>query len=178
MMSSRPEEFVKLMDLLTDNTVRYLDYQKAAGIDVFQIFDTWAGILSGTEYEKFVLPCVQKIFARVDLPSIYFIKNNKALLEAQVKSGADFLSVCHTIDLKNNELLLKSGLGVQGNLNVERLYGDYAQLEKDVNEILSAASKYKRFIFNLSHGLLPDIDPEKVKFVVKKVHEYSWTKSV
>ena len=100
------------MDLLTDNTIVYLKQQKEAGIKVFQLFDTWAGSLRHEDYEIFVLPYVQRIFKSIKLPSIYYLKNCAHLMDLMEKSGADMLSVCETVNIKD----IKTKKGIQGNL--------------------------------------------------------------
>ena len=166
--------FHKLMQKLTTNTIDYLNLQKEAGIEVFQIFDTWAGILRPDDYTNWVLPYVKEIFAKVNLPSIYYVKNCGHLLEQMDKTGADFLSVCHTVVLGQNPILAKTKRGIQGNLFPGLLYANEKKLAKEVQAILSSAKKYKRYIFNLSHGILPDVEVNKVKLVVELVHKFKW----
>lgn len=162
--------FHRLMEFLTENTVKYLQLQKQAGIKVFQLFDSWGGILSEAEYKELVLPYVQKIFAAIDLPSIYFLKNCRHLLPLMEKAGSDFLSVCETVDLKN----LGTAKGVQGNLLVDHLRLPDADLKREVLKILTNAQKFKKYIFNLNHGIQPDVQVDKVKLVVQLVHDFDW----
>lgn len=166
LMQSEPKIFAQAMNILTENTIRYLQAQKRAGIQVFQLFDTWGGILRIQDYRQHVLPPVQKIFEAVDLPSIYYLKNCAHLLEAMTACGADFLSVCETVDLKNNAILKKSGQGIQGNFYNGLLYADLPVIEKEVDALLKAAKSYKKYIFNLSHGVFPDVSVGKLKFIV------------
>ncbi len=175
LMAYDPATFHKLMEFLTQNTIRYLNFQKAAGIKAFQIFDTWAGALRPADYAHFVLPYVQKIFKEVDLPSIYYVKNCRHLLKLMDKTDADFLSVCHTVVLGHSKVLEKSTKGIQGNLFNGLLYADKEILEKEIRDVLLGAQHYKRYIFNLSHGIFPDTDVEKVKQVVEWVHEFKKT---
>ncbi len=164
--------FHKLMKKLTVNTIDYLNLQKEAGIQAFQIFDTWAGILRAEDYQRLILPYAKEIFANIDLPSIYYVKNCCHLLELMDKTSANFLSVCHTVKLGENPVLKKTKKGVQGNLFPGLLYADEKILEKEVKTILTNAKKYQKYIFNLSHGILPDVEVEKVKFVVDLVHKF------
>lgn len=169
-----PKEFQQALQILTRNTIAYLNLQKQAGIKVFQLFDTWAGILRPLDYEKWVLPHIQTIFQNVDLSSIYYLKNSRPLLSLMEQSGADFLSVCETVDLASDPVLAKTDKGIQGNLYNKLLYADDPALEKKVLSLLEGAKKFKRYIFNLSHGVFPDVEVDKVKFVVEKVHEFKW----
>jgi len=174
-LSSQPKVFHTLLKKLTQNTIQYYRLQKKAGIKIFQLFDTWGGMLSFTKYKEFVMPYVQDIFNAVNLPSIYYLKNARHLLSLMTKIQADFLSVCHTVDFKHDTLLTKSRKGVQGNLHNAALYASYSELEKQVIKILKGAQKFKKFIFNVGHGVLPDVDPDKLRFVVETVHHFNWT---
>ena len=91
------------------------------------------------------------------------------------KSQADFLSFCHVVNL-NDPQVQSVKQGVQGNLYNGLLYADYAELEKEVLRILKSAKRYKKYIFNLSHGIFPDVDVEKLRFIVRLVHEFQWNK--
>ncbi len=172
LMNEDPKTFHKLMAFLTENTISYLNLQKEAGVKVFQLFDSWGGILRDEDYKNLVLPYVQKIFSKVDLPSIYFLKNCHHLLSYMEKAGSDFLSVCDTVDLRKD--LKKTKKGIQGNLSQGLLYADDAVLKKEVLRILNAAKSHKKFIFNLSHGIQPDVPVNKVKFVIELVHNFKW----
>ncbi len=173
-MVKEPQAFGGAMKLLTKNTIDYLNLQKNAGIKAFQIFDTWAGILRPSDYAHFVLPCVKEIFEKVDLPSIYYLKNCAHLLSLMDHSGADFLSVCHTVVLGHNPILKNTKKGIQGNLFNGLLYADKKLLEKEVKDVLLGARHYPKYIFNLSHGIFPDVEVEKVKLVVDEVHAFPW----
>ena len=92
------------------------------------------------------------------------------------KSKADFLSVDHTVILGHHTVIEKTKKGIQGNLFNGLLYSDFKTLKKEVRDVLVGACKHDRFIFNLSHGVLPDTDVEKLKFVVQEVHQFPWKK--
>jgi uroporphyrinogen decarboxylase len=173
-MEEYPEYYYKLMQILTQNTIAYLKLQKSSGIDAYQIFDTWAGSLRPADYALWVLPFVKKIFSSVDLPSIYYVKNCKHLLALMEQSEADFLSVCHTVVLGHEPILSRKGKGIQGNLFNGLLFAPQSRLAQEVNDVLLGARHYKKYIFNLSHGVLPNVEVDKVKFVVDQVHEFHW----
>ena len=162
------------MKKLTKNTIDYLHMQKDAGIKAFQIFDTWAGILRPADYGRWVLPYLREIFENVDLPSIYYLKNCHHLLALMDECKADFLSVCHTVVLAHNPILRKTKKGIQGNLYNHMLFADEKTLMREVNDVLEGAKYFPRYIFNLSHGILPETPVDKVRLVVEKVHEYAW----
>lgn len=173
LMFSDPKSFHKFMDLLTDNTIMYLKQQKQAGIKSFQLFDTWAGNLRQEEYKQFVLPYVQRIFKAVDLPSIYYLKNCAHLIDLMDKSGADMLSVCETVNIAD----LKTRRGVQGNFLNSLLYADEKTILAETGRLLKAAkAKHKKYVFNLNHGVMPDVDPMKLKMMVDAIHRFPWSK--
>ena len=172
-MNQQPKEFRKVMDFLTKNTIRYLRLQKEAGIKVFQLFDTWGGILRATDYEELVLPYVRRIFTEVNLPSIYYLKNSYHLLPLMGKTKSDFLSVCETVDIVTDPVLRWTTKGIQGNLYCGLLYADDEILKKEVLRTLKAARRCRKYIFNLSHGIFPDVDVDKVRLLVDTVHSYS-----
>ena len=169
------KEFHAAMRKLTKNTIGYLLLQKEAGIDAFQVFDTWGGILREADYKRWVLPYVQEIFSAVALPSIYYLKNCAHLLSEMEESRAQFLSVCETVEISNSTILNKTKKGVQGNFYNGLLYAKDDVIKKEVVKILRAAKKrHKKYIFNLNHGVLPDVDPQKLKLIVKTVHAFKW----
>ncbi len=169
-----PDKFHALLKKLTENTVRYFKMQQGAGIKAFQVFDTWGGIMSRQEYLEFGWPYVQEIFKSVNIPSIYYLKNACHLMKEVVRIEADFISVCQTVDFADNGLLKESGKGIQGNLHNVLLYADYDFLEKETLKILEAARSYKKYIFNLSHGVFPDVEPDKLRFISELVHRFPW----
>lgn len=171
MMYEHPQSFHQLMELLTNNTVAYLKQQKEAGIKLFQLFDTWAGALRREDYEVFVMPYVQKIFKVIKLPSIYYLKNCAHLMDLMEKSGAEMLSVCETVNIKD----IKTKKGIQGNLLNSLLYADDKTIIEETRKILkSAKSKHRKYIFNLNHGVMPDVNPLKLKLIVEEVHRFKW----
>ncbi len=161
-----------LMEALTRNTVRYLNLQKKAGAAAFQLFDSWAGILRPADFARWVLPYVQRIFREVDLPSIYFTRNCAHLLALMDQCEADFLSVDHTVVLGHHTVLEKTKKGVQGNLFNGLLYADDATLVREVRDVLVGGVNHGRYIFNLSHGVFPDVNPDKLKLIIEQVHSF------
>jgi len=171
-MNECPEEFATLLDVLTHNTIRYLNLQKSAGIDAYQIFDSWGGLLPKSDFNRLVLPCLKTIFQSVDLPSIYFLRHGRHLLESSFTCGADGLSLCHTIDLQN-DIIGRTNLLIQGNLFNGALYKKDDDLRRDVRRILEIMKPHRKFIFNLGHGVFPDTDPDKLKLIVDEVHGFA-----
>lgn len=173
-MHQEEASFHQLMEALTINTIAYLKLQQDAGIKVFQLFESWGGICRAVDYERLVLPYVKRIFDSIELPSIYFMRNCSHLLHLMEDTSADFLSVCHTVDIANNPILQQTNKGVQGNLYNGLLYADVKTLEDEVALLLKSARQYQRYIFNLSHGVFPNVDVEQLKRIVAQVHAFPW----
>lgn len=174
-MIEHPKAFSDFMSKITNNTIQYLNMQKKAGIKAFQLFDTWGGVLRNEDYKTHVLPYVKEIFKNVELPSIYYLKNCAHLLKEMTQCGADFLSVCETVTLGKDPILNKTSKGIQGNLYNGLLYADEKILRTEVRRILSAARKnHKKYIFNLNHGVFPDIEVSQVKIVIDEIRKFKW----
>ena len=173
---TKPSAFHRCMEVLTKNTIAYLNLQKRTGIKVFQLFDTWGGALGSDDYRQLILPYIKEIFRKVKLPSIYYIKNAAHLLDSLNTTGADFLSVCHVVPL-GKSLANRIRLGIQGNLFNGLLYADNKTLGKEIDGLLARAQAHRKYIFNLSHGVFPDVNPEKLKFIVNRVHQFRWSPS-
>lgn len=174
-MEKKEKAFHAFMALLTKNTIAYLALQKEAGVKAFQLFDSWAGILPAAEFARCVLPYVQEVFRAVDLPSIYYVRNSDHLLALMDRSQADFLSVDHTVVLGHHPVIEKTDKGIQGNLFSGHLYADYPRLEKEVKDVLVGGCKHRCYIFNLGSGVFPDVEVDKLKFVVEQVHAFNKT---
>ncbi len=175
MMYARSDEFHAIMQRMTNETINYLNIKKDAGIAAFQLFDTWGGILRPKDFRQFVLPYVQQIFEAVNLPSIYYLKNCAHLIDEMIEAGSDMLSLGETIDIATNKTLIKSQKGVQGNLYSGLLYADKKTIANEVKNLLQAAKdNYPSYIFNLSHGINPDVNPETIRFIVDEVKSFDW----
>ena len=175
MMYEAPALFNRLMTLLADVTVRYLLAQIEAGAQAIQLFDTWAGILSGPDYEKYVLPHVQQIINSVkktSTPIIYFVLDGGHLLEKIKQTGADVIGLDWRTEIE--DALNRLGhVSVQGNLDPCALFLPEEDLRRRVTGILRQGGLAKSHIFNLGHGVLPEVPYNKVKLLVDLVHELS-----
>jgi uroporphyrinogen decarboxylase len=126
-----PRAYHQAMEILSAETVRYFQLQKKAGIQIFQLFDTWGGILREKDYREWVLPYVKQIISQVDVPSIYYLKNTHHLLTAALECPADVLSVCATVDLARDPRLDNTSRGIQGNFSQALFYADYPRIEAE-----------------------------------------------
>jgi uroporphyrinogen decarboxylase len=169
LMYGAPEMWHALMEKLTEMSIRYLRAKVDAGADVIQLFDSWIGALSLGDYVEFVSPYSQRILSSVPAPTIHFGIGTQHLVGQMT---GDVIGV----DWRGNlDEVLKSGRGVQGNLDPTLLLGPFARVEQEANEILSFVGGRPGHIFNLGHGVLPDTDPADLRRLVELVHERTAT---
>lgn len=176
MMFQTPELFHDLMSRLTDVTTSYLSAQIHAGAQVIQLFDTWGGILSVTDYEHLVMPYVKRILntlSNLSTPTIYFVYDGSHLLHLLKDINANVIGLDWRADISRAVALLGAEKSVQGNLDPCALLLPEQQLRERVKAILRAGQTAKTHIFNLGHGILPEIPWEKARMLVNMVHELS-----
>ncbi|MDA8165454.1 MAG: uroporphyrinogen decarboxylase [Desulfobacteraceae bacterium] len=177
MMYTAPELYHKLLVKITDCTVRYLKAQAAAGAQALQIFDSWVGVLAPCDFAQFALPYVKTIIAELkkatDVPIIYFANNGATLVDLSVESGADVLGLDWRLPLDEAVRRVDGKVALQGNLDPLALLLPHARMEERIGRILRQAKGARGHIFNLGHGILPEIPPEQAKFMVEAVHRLS-----
>ncbi|WP_255484278.1 uroporphyrinogen decarboxylase [Granulicella sp. 5B5] len=162
----------KLLTVLTD----YAAQQVEAGADVIQIFDSWAGALSVTDYRDYCLHATTELVQRVKalgVPVIYFGVDTASLLPTMRETGADVLGLDWRIPLDEGWRAIGYGTAVQGNLDPITLFAPQDVLEARVKEILDLAANRNGHIFNLGHGIVPGTPVENVIHVVDVVKKYS-----
>lgn len=177
LMYKAPDIFFMLMEKITDSVINYLLFQINSGVHAVQIFDSWAGILSPLDYERYVLRFVQEIISTIhnnsDIPVIYFAFNSGSMLKLVKQSGADVLGLDWRIDIGDAIDIIGSDISVQGNLDPCVLFGKRDLIKENVKTILQSAKKAKGHIFNLGHGILPETPVENAIALVEEVHELS-----
>jgi len=175
-MWNEPELWDVLMSKLTETVIEYLSSQIKAGVDLIQIFDSWMGVLSKEDYEKFVFPYTERIVNELkrrhpETPIIHFGVNAAHLLEVNNKLNVDVIGLDWKTEIPF--ALCKIDKSIQGNLDPVALFADKKTIEEKVRKILQEGLKAKGHIFNLGHGILPPTDPKKAKFLVDTVHKIS-----
>ncbi len=163
-----------LMTCLSGNLLRYLRSQIAAGAQAVQLFDSWVGHLSPTDYRTFVLPHSQAIMAHLppEVPVIHFGTGTSALLELMREAGGQVIGLDFRVELDQAWQRL-GNVAVQGNLDPALLYAEPAYLRQRVQHILHQAGGRPGHIFNLGHGILPTTPVDNVLTLIDTVHEYS-----
>ena len=166
-MFSNPEKFSSLMKKTTQLTIDYLNYQLDSGCDAVQLFDSWAGILPEKLYRKLVLPFVKEIADGIDAPLIYFAKDSCHINHLLKEIKAD----CFSIDSRNSlkEVYSLTKKCVQGNLDNAILLTDKDTIRKETLNILKETENIPH-IFNLSHGVMQQTDPDNIRFLVDLIH--------
>jgi len=156
LMYSDPETFHVLLDKIADTIILYLNAQIEAGAQVVQLFDSWAGELSPTDYSEFALPYEQKIFASINrsAPSIIYINGSGTFLEQMATCGADVLSIDWRVNLDAARARVGEKFTLQGNLDPCVLLSTPDIVTEKAREVLRAGGGH-RHILNLGHGILP-----------------------
>jgi uroporphyrinogen decarboxylase len=173
-MYREPEAWHALMEKLSTVVARYLDAQIAAGVHVVQLFDSWVGALSPSDYVAYVQPHVARIFDQVrGAPTIHFGTGTAALIERMAAAGGDVIGIDHRQPLDAAWERIGLERGVQGNLDATRLLAGWEATADGARDVLRRAADRPGHIFNLGHGVLPDTDPGLLRRLVELVHAES-----
>ncbi len=165
----------KLLNLISDCISDYLTAQIENGADAIQIFDTWGGLLSQNHYEEFSLQYISKIIPQVsrkDHPIIVFSKGVHCI-DKLANCGASVIGLDWTIDLGEAKKVVNGKVALQGNLDPTILYAPKEKIKEEVLRILKSFGTGSGHIFNLGHGILPDVNPDNAKYLVEVVKEVS-----
>jgi len=173
MMYREPETWHALMDKLADTFAAYVAAKARAGADVIQVFDSWVGALSPTDYEEFVAPYSARIFSAVDVPTIHFGTGTATILSAMADAGGDVIGLDWRVPLDVGWADVGEDHGVQGNLDPAVLLGPWERVESETRAILVRAGGRPGHVFNLGHGVPPETDPAVLGRLTELVHEVS-----
>ena len=180
LMFQNPSHMHQLLDILADTVIDYLNAQIEAGADSVMIFDTWGGLLNEQCYENFSLQYMTKIvddlhrnYEGKTIPVTLFTKGGSAWLEQIAASGCDGIGLDWTIELGEAERRVGSQVALQGNLDPSVLYASPEVIVSEVKKVLNQFKGKTGHVFNLGHGIMPDVDPENMKILVDAVHTYS-----
>jgi uroporphyrinogen decarboxylase len=169
-----------LLDILARSVTTYLNAQVAAGAQVLMIFDTWGGVLTARHYRDFSLRYVQQIVDGLTreaegrrVPVILFTKGGGQWLEAMAEAGCDALGLDWTVDLREARRRVGQKVALQGNLDPCALYAPAERIRQEVAGLLADFGNGNGHVFNLGHGIHPQVDPVHVAVMVAAVHELS-----
>ena len=171
MMYRDPATWHALMEKLTETFARYVVAKADAGADAIQLFDSWVGALSPSDYEEFVAPYSARILAAVDVPTIHFGTGTATLLSTMAEAGGDVIGLDWRIPLDRGWAEVGDERGVQGNLDPALLLAPWERIEAETRAILDRAGGRPGHVFNLGHGVPPDTDPAVLRRLTEFVHE-------
>jgi len=167
-----PQMAHRLLDMITESTIKYLKCQIEAGANIVQIFDSWGGILGSTQYNEFSLKYIKRICDAIDsVPVTVFAKGAYFALNEMANLSCNTIGLDWNMDIQSSKEILGKNKTLQGNLDPCALYGSFSEIEKATKEMLMQFEGHPH-IANLGHGVYPDTDPEKVKCFIETVKNY------
>ena len=180
MMYDRPDLLHKIIDVLADSVSVYLAAQIEAGAQAVMVFDTWGGTLSPARYREFSLDSMHRIVNNLkssattrDVPVILFTKGGGQWLESMADTGCDALGLDWTTDLGEARRRVGDRVALQGNIDPCVLYSSPDTIREEVARVLESFGSGNGHVFNLGHGIHPEIDPEHAAALVDAVHTLS-----
>jgi uroporphyrinogen decarboxylase len=179
MMYEAPRELHRLLDLLAKATILYLNAQIAAGAQAVMVFDTWGGVLTPAQYEEFSLRYMAQIVDALTrkaegrrVPNIVFTKGGGAWLAKIAAIGCDAAGVDWTTDLSDARKAVGGRIALQGNLDPSALFAPPDTLRAETLRVLDSYGAGAGHVFNLGHGITPEVDPERVAVLIETVQNY------
>jgi uroporphyrinogen decarboxylase len=180
MMYEQPKLMHVMLDKLAQSVAAYLNAQIEAGAQAVMLFDTWGGMLATEDYIEFSLYYAKQVRSLLNtnvngqqIPTILFTKGGGLWLEAMADSGYDALGLDWQTDIQQARARVGHQVALQGNMDPVALYANPEVITEKVKTILHKYGSGSGHVFNLGHGILPDMNPEHVKAMVDAVHEYS-----
>lgn len=180
LMFDDPNTMHVLLDKLAHAVAAYLNAQIAAGADVVMVFDTWGGMLSHDDYLEFSLRYARQVrellntgHAGKQIPCILFTKGGGLWLEEMANAGYDALGLDWQTNLTTSRTRVGEKVALQGNMDPMTLYAQPEVIREKVGKVLQDYGHGSGHVFNLGHGILPDVPPEHVKVMVDTVRELS-----
>ena len=175
-----PATMHRLLDVVARSVAQYLCAQAAAGAQALMIFDTWGGLLAPDMFAEYSLRYLAQIAqslkmdnAAKSVPLILFSKGANSHLEELADTGCAALGLDWTISLGNARMRVGDSVALQGNLDPSVLHASPDAIRAEVQKALSSFGAYPGHIFNLGHGITPDVDPERLRVLIDAVHELS-----
>jgi uroporphyrinogen decarboxylase len=180
MMYESPRDLHRLLDVLARATILYLNAQIAAGAQAVMVFDTWGGVLTPAQYAEFSLHYMAQIVDALTreaggrrVPNIVFTKGGGAWLAQIAAIGCDAVGVDWCTDLGTARRAVGDRAALQGNLDPSALFAPADTLRAETLRVLDSFGAGPGHVFNLGHGITPDVDPERVAVLVETVQGYS-----
>ena len=175
-MFNEPKAWDELMHKLSEVVRRYLRAQIEAGAQAVQLFDSWVGALSPQDYAERVLPHVSHILKDVEtlgVPVIHFGTGTSTLLELQKKAGGTVMGIDYRLSLTEAHARLGNDVAYQGNLEPLLLLAPWELLKSRTHQVVEEGKALPGHVFNLGHGIIPEVDPQVVTPLVEEIHRVS-----
>lgn len=173
-----PDYSHKLLEKITQSTIRYLKLQIKSGADVLQIFDSWAGVLSPDSYKTFALPYLAKICHAInEVPVIVFARGAFYALKDIKEINCKVIGLDWTMDILEAKRIIGNDKCLQGNLDPCLLYADFSTIRKETCKMLHLFGP-KKYIANLGHGVNPDTELDKVKCFIETVNTFKFESAI
>ncbi|MEO8402015.1 MAG: uroporphyrinogen decarboxylase [Gammaproteobacteria bacterium] len=180
MLKEQPKVVHSLLEILAKSVAEHLNAQIKAGVQAVMIFDTWGGMLDTENYQDFSLRYIKQVVENVlreheeqHIPLVLFTKGGSPWLELMVRSGCDVIGVDWEAHLGKARMRVGAHVALQGNMNPSLLLKSPDEIHANVERILAEFGKGSGHIFNLGHGITPDVPPENVAILVDAVHSLS-----
>lgn len=180
LMYEQPKLMHLMLNKLAQSVASYLNAQIDAGAQAVMVFDTWGGMLSTEDYNEFSLNYAKQVRSLLntnkdgqEVPTIFFTKGGGLWLEDMADTGYSALGLDWQTDIAKARARVGDKVALQGNMDPIALYAEPDQIKKKVEIILNKYGSGSGHVFNLGHGILPDVNPEHVKAMVDAVHEFS-----
>ncbi|GIU84416.1 MAG: uroporphyrinogen decarboxylase [Acidimicrobiales bacterium] len=174
LMHSEPRLWEQLVTALAEMSLAVLRAQVKAGCSAVQVFDSWVGVLSPTDYERFVLPASRRIFeglTDLGIPTIHFGVGTGELLALMADAGADVVGVDWRVTIDTARERIGDRKSVQGNLDPAVCLAPWPEVERAARDVIRRNAGRPGHIFNLGHGVLPETQPETLERLARFVHE-------
>ena len=175
LMYTEPSAWHQLATFLARSISDYLVAQIEAGVQAVQLFDSWIGALSPSDYQEFALPHTQRILqtvAATGVPTLHFGTGTSTLLDVMAQAGGDVLGVDWRLPLDEAWTRIGPNHAIQGNLDPTLLFGPLERIQAGATDVLDRAAGRPGHIFNLGHGILPTTPVENVQELARFVHQY------
>lgn len=180
MLEHNQEAMHLLLEKLSQAVILYLNAQIEAGVDTIMIFDSWGGLLNQKDYHNFSISYIEKILDKLHneyqgkkIPRIVYARGSNARLPELKNLTTNVIGIDENTNLATAKEQLSNKFVLQGNFNTLILKESDIKIKEEVSRILNIMGPSPRHIFNLGHGITPDIDPDKLAFLIQEVQRQS-----
>jgi uroporphyrinogen decarboxylase len=172
-MLTDPKSFHQLLERITADSLDYLDMQIAAGVDAVQLFDSWASVLGHSQFREFSLAYLNKMVQHIQgkVPVIVFCRGSSVFAPQLAEISPHAISLDWNCDLETVRKQIPASIALQGNLDPDVLYAPLPVIKKEVRSLLKAMHRQQGYVFNLGHGITPQVPVDAVRTLVDTVKE-------